>query len=157
MAVDTHRKKRNRRSGFTLIEIMVVVMIIGMLATLVGVRVIDAYERAQRKAAVTQINNLETALQTYRLEFGRYPTTEQGLDALVKQPSIEPIPRNYPQNGILKSKEVPLDPWKNSYVYFCPGLNGEEYTIVSYGKDGAEGGEGNDADIDSGNLDQEAR
>jgi len=150
-------KKRKRKAGFTLIEIMVVVAIIGMLMTLVGVRVFYALEKGKRKTAVAQIKNFETALAAYRLDNSRYPTTEQGLDALIKQPTIEPVPRNFPRGGYLGAKEVPLDPWGNPYVYFSPGLNGEEFTIISYGADGVEGGEGDNADIDSGNLEKESR
>ena len=149
-------KKRKRNAGFTLIEIMVVVMIIGMLAALVSVRVFDIYEKSKRKGAVAQISNFETALAAYRLDNNKYPSTEQGLDALIKQPTMEPVPKNYPRGGYLQgTKEIPLDPWGNPYVYFSPGLNGEDFTIISYGADGVEGGEGTNADIDSGNLEKE--
>jgi len=151
------KDKRRRRSGFTLIEIMVVVMIIGMLSALVGVRVFSVWEKSKRKGAVAQMKNFETALSVYRLDNGRYPTTEQGLDALIKPPTIEPIPRNYPKGGYLGATEVPADPWGNPYVYFSPGLNGEDFTIISYGSDGVEGGEGDNKDIDSTNLDKESR
>jgi len=151
------KDKRRRRGGFTLIEIMVVVMIIGMLSALVGVRVFSVWEKSKRKGAVAQMKNFETALSVYRLDNGRYPTTEQGLDALIKPPSIEPIPRNYPKGGYLGANEVPVDPWGNPYVYFSPGLNGEDFSIISYGADGVEGGEGDNRDIDSTNLDQESR
>jgi len=151
------KDKRRRRSGFTLIEIMVVVMIIGMLSALVGVRVFSIWEKSKRKGAVAQMKNFETALSVYRLDNGRYPTTEQGLDALIKPPTIEPIPRNYPRGGYLGATEVPVDPWGNLYVYFSPGLNGEDFTIVSYGADGVEGGEGDNRDVDSANLDKESR
>ena len=151
------KNKRRRRGGFTLIEIMVVVMIIGMLSALVGVRVFSVWEKSKRKGAVAQMKNFETALSVYRLDNGRYPTTEQGLDALIKPPTIEPIPRNYPRGGYLGATEVPVDPWGNPYVYFSPGLNGEDFSIISYGADGVEGGEGDNRDIDSTNLDQESR
>ena len=147
------RKSKKNLRGFTLIEIMVVVVIIGMLAALVGTRVFDMLEKGKRKTAIAQIKNLETALAAYRLDNNRYPTTEQGLDSLVRAPTMEPVPRNYARNGYLTSKEVPVDPWDNPYVYFSPGLSGEDFTIISYGADGVEGGEGDNADIDSGNLD----
>jgi general secretion pathway protein G len=151
------KNKRKRKSGFTLIEIMVVVMIIGMLSALVGVRVFSIWEKSKRKGSVAQMKNFETALSAYRLDNGHYPTTEQGLDALIKQPTIEPVPRNYPHGGYLGASEVPMDPWGNPYVYFSPGLNGEDFSIISYGADGVEGGEGDNKDVDSSNLDKEAR
>ena len=149
------KNDRKRKSGFTLIEIMVVVVIIGMLAALVSVRVFDVLEKGKRKASIAQMQNFATALAAYRLDNSKYPTTEQGLDALIKQPTMEPIPRNYPRNGYMGAKEIPLDPWGNPFVYFSPGLNGEDFTIMSYGADGVEGGEGDNADIDSGNLEKE--
>jgi len=149
------KRKRKSQSGFTLIEIMVVVVIIGMLMTLVGVRIFSRLEKAKRKVAVAQIRNFMTALESYRLDNGFYPTTEQGLEALVKKPTIPPIPKNYPEGGYLTSKKIPLDPWGNPYVYFSPGLNGEEYTIESYGADGVDGGEGKGADIESWHLEDE--
>jgi len=148
-------KKRSRERGFTLIEIMVVVAIIGMLMSLVGVRVFYALEKGKRKTALAQMKNFETALAAYRLDNSRYPTTEQGLDALIHQPTMDPAPRNYPKGGYLGAKEIPMDPWGTPYVYFSPGLNGEDFTIISYGKDGVEGGDGDNADIDSGNLEKE--
>jgi len=150
------KKERKKERAFTLIEIMVVVVIIGMLMALVGVRVFQRMERAKRKIAVAQIRNLMTALEQYRLDNGIYPTTEQGLEALVKKPTIPPIPKNYPPGGYLKSKKIPLDPWGNPYMYFSPGLNGEDYTIESYGADGMDGGEGPAADIESWHLEDEA-
>jgi len=151
------KKRRNRQGGFTLIEIMVVVMIIGMLAALVGVRVFNVLEKGKRKTVVAQMKNFEATLGAYRLDNNKYPTTEQGLEALVTQPTTEPVPKNYPRGGYLSSREVPLDPWGYPYVYFCPGLNEEEFTIISYGADGTEGGDGNNADIDSGSLEKESR
>lgn len=148
-------KKWRLKSGFTLIEIMVVVVIIGMLAALVSVRVFNILKKGKRKAAMAQMKNFETGLAAYRLNNSRYPTTEQGLDSLIKQPTMEPIPRNYPRNGYMGASEIPLDPWGNPYVYFSPGLNGEDFTIISYGADGVEGGEGDNADIDSNNLEKE--
>jgi len=150
-------KKKQKERGFTLIEIMVVVIIIGMLATLVGLRVFNMLEKGKRNTAVVQIKNFEAGLSAYRLDNGRYPTTEQGLEALIRAPSIEPRPKSYPQGGYLQAREIPLDPWDHPYVYYCPGLDGEEYTIISYGADGEEGGEGNNADIISGRLENEGR
>ncbi len=149
------KREKEKQTGFTLIEIMVVVVIIGMLMTLVGVRIFNRLEKAKRKVAVAQIRNFMTALESFRLDNGFYPTTEQGLEALVKKPTIPPIPKHYPEGGYLTSKKIPPDPWGNPYVYFSPGLNGEDYTIESYGADGVDGGEGGGADIESWHLEDE--
>jgi general secretion pathway protein G len=147
-------KKRQRRrqgeAGFTLVEIMVVVVIIGMLASLVGVSVIRYLERAKRQTAAAQIKNFMTALDTYYMDNSNYPTTAQGLEALVSMPTSSPVPRNYPRDGYLPS--IPLDPWGNEYIYFSPGNGGQPYTIESYGADGLQGGEGENADVQSWNL-----
>ncbi len=139
--------------GFTLIEIMVVVMIIGMLAALVGVKVYERFGTAQRQVAIGQIRNLMTALDSYYLDNRKYPTTEQGLQALVEKPSGSPVPKNYPRDGYIDN--VPLDPWRNEYVYRSPGTGGGPYSIESYGADGMDGGDGENADIESWNLQAE--
>jgi general secretion pathway protein G len=146
------KEKKKAMAGFTLIEIMVVVMIIGMLATLVGVKVIDRYESAKRQAAIAQIKNFSSALQQYYLDNSRYPTTEQGLKALVQKPTSSPQPINYPSSGYLEQNDLPPDPWGHEYIYFSPGAGGEDYTIESYGADGVSGGEGKNADVQSWNL-----
>jgi general secretion pathway protein G len=146
------REKKKPMAGFTLIEIMVVVMIMGMLATVVGVAVIDRYEKAKRETAKAQISNLMSALNNYYLDNSRFPTTEQGLKALVQKPTSSPQPPNYPTNGYLGSQSVPLDPWGNEYLYFCPGQNNQPFTIESYGADGLTGGEDKNADVQSWNL-----
>ena len=144
------REEKKPMAGFTLIEIMVVVMIIGMLAALVGVRVYQRFGTAQRKVTAGQIANLKTALDSYYLDNGRYPTTAQGLAALVQKPGSAPVPKNYPTDGYID--QVPLDPWGFEYVYFSPGVSGGPYSIESYGADGLDGGEGENADIESWNL-----
>ena len=143
-------EKKKPMAGFTLIEIMVVVMIIGMLAALVGVRVYDRFSMAQHKVTAGQVRNLMTAMDSYFLDNGRYPTTEQGLQALVQKPSSSPVPKNYPANGYLDT--VPADPWGNEYIYCSPGVQGGPYSLESYGADGMDGGEGENADIESWNL-----
>jgi general secretion pathway protein G len=127
------------QKGFTLIEIMVVVIIIGILAALVIPRFAGRTEQARIAAAKTQIDsNFSTALDMYETDNGNYPSTEQGLLALREQPSSEPVPKNW--KGPYLKKDVPLDPWGNAYVYAYPGThNPSGYDLYSYGKDGQEG------------------
>ncbi|WP_300525915.1 type II secretion system major pseudopilin GspG [Aminiphilus sp.] len=136
--------RRARRPGFTLVEVMVVVVILGLLATLVVPRVMGQGEQARRTAASVQIKEIEQALDLFRLDNGFYPTTEQGITALVTKPSLAPEPKNWRSGGYLK--KVPVDPWGNSYLYRNPGDHGE-IDLLSLGPDGVEGGEGNNADI----------
>lgn len=141
--------KGNR--GFTLIEIMVVIVILSLLAVLVGPKIIGRSDDAKVADAKVQIKNFETALKLYKLDNGSFPTTEQGLQALVTKPTTGKIPNNYKAEGYLENKEVPKDPWKNDYVYLSPGEHGD-YDLSCYGADGTRGGEGKDADIESWNL-----
>lgn len=138
--------------GFTLIEIMVVVVILGILAGLIIPRIMERPEEARRVKAKMQIESLEAALKLYKLDNGFYPSTEQGLKALVEKPVIGQIPQNWREGGYLESKEIPLDPWGHPFVYICPGLHGTDYDLESYGADGEDGGEGKYADIESWNL-----
>ena len=131
-----------RRCGFTLIEIMVVVVILGLLAALVVPRIGPQVAEAQRTMARSQIKSFEEALEMYRMHNGFYPSTQQGLDALVKAPTISPVPKHYVEGGYLK--KVPDDPWGNPYIY--RNRNGR-IQIVSTGPDGEEGGEGEGADV----------
>lgn len=137
---------RGAHAGFTLIEIMVVVVIIGMLAALVGPRVMGQSDEARVTSTRTQIASIVQAVQLYQLQNGVPPTTNQGLQALIEKPTMPPVPRNYPNGGYLNSKTLPKDAWGNDFIYLCPGERGE-YDIISYGRDGREGGEGLDADI----------
>lgn len=132
--------------GFTLIELMVVVVILLILASLIGPRIMGRPEEARRMKAKVDIQSLETALKLYSLDNGAYPTTEQGLDALVAAPSVGQLPQNWRQGGYLEKGRVPKDPWGHDYVYLSPGVRGE-YDITSYGADGAPGGDGKNADI----------
>ena len=132
----------SRRSGFTLIEIMVVVVILGLLAALVVPRIGPQVAEAQRTTAQTQIRSIEDALEMYRMHNGFYPSTQQGLEALVTAPTTSPVPKRYSEGGYLK--KVPDDPWGNPYVY--RNQNGR-IQIISYGPDREEGGEGINADI----------
>lgn len=142
-------KGRYSELGMTLIEIMVVVTILGILATIVTVNVLDRLDQAKVSAAVTQMKNLEAGLDEFRRDNGFYPSTEQGLMALIEKPSIGREARRYPRNGYLKGSQVPRDPWDCDFNYYSPGLHGNPYEIVSLGADCAEGGEDTDADIQS--------
>jgi general secretion pathway protein G len=135
---------RNNQRGFTLIEIMVVVVILAVLGALVVPNILGKVDTARVTAAKTDIKSIATALDLYRLDNFKYPTTEQGLQALVKQPA-DPSITNYPPHGYLAT--LPKDPWGNPYTYTSPGADGREYEIMSYGRDGKPGGEGPDADI----------
>ena len=139
--------KRRRTQGFTLIELLLVVVIIGILAAIVVPRLAGKSEEAQIGAAKAQITNLGTALGQYELYAGRYPTTEQGLFALQLKPVSAPEPRDW-RGPYLTSKEVPLDPWGNPYLYVCPGVrNATDYDLWSAGPNGQDdSGAGDDID-----------
>ena len=134
----------HRTRGFTLIEVMVVIVILGVLAAMIVPKVMGRPDEARAVAARQDIGAIMSALKLYRLDNRRYPTAEQGLDALVRKPVLEPVPDNW------KSylDKVPQDPWGNAYRYLNPGLNGE-IDVMSFGADGKAGGEGVDADIGS--------
>ena len=140
--------KLTNRGGFTLIEIMVVIVILAMLAAIVGPRLMGRTDDAKVTDARVQIKNIETALKLYKLDNGSYPSTEQGLGALVAKPTVGVIPKSYKDGGYLESKKTPKDPWGNDYLYVSPGEHGD-YDLFSYGSDGAKGGEGNNSDITS--------
>lgn len=141
--------QRKGSAGFTLIEVLIVVLIITILVGIVGVNIFDKPGEARNAAAKLQIRNLQTALQVYRTQQGRLPSQAQGLEALVKKPVSDPIPRNYPESGYLEQRSVPSDPWGNPYIYLVPGRNNEAFEIISYGADGEPGGQGEDADVSS--------
>jgi general secretion pathway protein G len=137
-----------RDGGFTLIEIMAVVLIIGLLGGIVGAVIFTQIDRARATTARTQIKQIEAALDFYRMDNGSYPTTDQGLEALVRQPSIDPVPRKWRPEGYLKGGRVPEDPWGSAYEYRRPGSeNPYSFDLWSHGADGTSGGEGADADI----------
>jgi general secretion pathway protein G len=140
--------KLTNRGGFTLIEIMVVVVILAMLAAIVGPKLMGRTDDAKVTDARVQIKNIETALKLYKLDNGSYPSTEQGLGALVAKPTVGVIPKSYKDGGYLESKKMPKDPWGNDYLYVSPGEHGD-YDLFSYGADGAMGGDGKNADITS--------
>lgn len=142
----THHSPHRR--GFTLIEILVVIIVLGLLAALVGPRILGRVSEAKTATAGTQIELLGLALDNYRLDNGMYPTTEQGLRALEEKPLREPIPTNW--RGPYLRKAVPLDPWGRPYVYASPGEhNPAAYDLSTLGRDGQPGGEDEDGDVTS--------
>ncbi|MEE9280668.1 MAG: type II secretion system major pseudopilin GspG [Myxococcota bacterium] len=140
------RSSQARQLGFTLIELMVVIAVLGMLAALVAPNVFRHVGTAKESAARSQIELLGAALDAYRLDNDVYPTTAQGLEALRREPQSSPRPRNW--RGPYLRKEVPLDPWGRAYLYRSPGTaNAWGYDLLSYGRDGRDGGDAEDADI----------
>ena len=137
-------KNVTRHSGFTLIEIMVVMVILGLLVAIVAPNLMGRSDQARVTVAKTQMKQVSNALDLYKLDNNRYPTTEQGLRALVEKPTGSPEPRNWNPDGYMPS--VPNDPWDNPYDYSSPGMSGP-YDLISYGADGREGGENDDADL----------
>lgn len=137
-----------RGSGFTLLEILVVVAILGILVAFVAPKIIGRADDARVEGAKVQIKNFETALKLFKLDNGFYPDTQQGLEALVQKPAGGRIPRKYREGGYLEKKNVPADPWGNPYIYISPGIQ-NDFDIISYGADGAEGGNKYDADINN--------
>ncbi len=140
----TRESERHRR-GFSLIELIVVLVILGLLAGLVAPAVINKVKFARIEITKNQIADFGTALDLFKLEVGRYPTTEEGLDALIRNPGTIP---DWSGPYLQKKNVIPKDPWKHSYIYRCPGQHGE-YDLYSLGPDGQEGGQGENADITS--------
>jgi general secretion pathway protein G len=137
-------------SGFTLIELMVVIVILGILATVMMPKILDRPEQARRMKAKVQIRNLQSALAFFKTDTGRFPTTSEGLEALVNSTGL----KGWRQGGYIEGGKVPQDPWGHPYIYICPGTH-DDYDLESYGKDGEAGGTGDNADIESWNLDQQ--
>ena len=134
--------------GFTLIELMIVIVILGLLSTIIMPRILSRPEQARRMKAKVDIRNIESSLALFKTDTGGFPTTSQGLKALVSDPGI----KGYNPDGYLN--KTPLDPWDNRYIYLSPGVHGKDYDLESYGKDGEDGGTENNADIESWNLDE---
>ncbi len=139
------RKRRNER-GFTLIELMVVIVILGILAGLIVPRIMGRPEEARQAKARIQIESIETALKLYKLDNGSYPTTEQGLQSLVEAPEVGELAESWREGGYLDKGRIPKDPWGNEYIYLSPGTQGD-FDLISYGADGEPGGEGKNKDI----------
>ncbi|MBS3804178.1 MAG: type II secretion system major pseudopilin GspG [Oleiphilaceae bacterium] len=137
-------RQATHQRGFTLIEIMVVMVILGLLVAIVGPNIMGRSDQAKVTVAKTQMSNIANALDLYRLDNSHYPSTQQGLEALVEKPNGNPEPRNWNASGYMKN--VPQDPWNNEYQYISPGSE-RPYDLYSYGSDGRQGGEGDAADI----------
>lgn len=135
---------KSRHAGFSLVEILVVLVIMGLLISVVAPNVLNRADEARVQKVQADFKAIETALKIYRLDNYVYPTTEQGLQALVEKSSLDPEPRNFKDGGYLQ--ELPLDPWGRAYLYLSPGEHGE-VDIYSLGADGLSGGEGQNADI----------
>jgi general secretion pathway protein G len=134
--------------GFTLIELLVVILILGLLAGIVGPRLFGHTDEAKQTKARVQIENLSSAVKMYKLDNGVFPSTEQGLNALVAMPQSGMVPKKWKKGGYLAKKQVPNDPWGNEYIYISPGNNGD-FDISSLGADGVQGGEDVNKDINS--------
>ncbi len=141
-------KPLSAEGGFTLIELLVVLVIIGILAGYVGPKIMGHPEEAKRTKAAMQIQGIETALNLYKLDNGVFPSTEQGLQALVEPPTVGILPPKWRTGGYMDKGKVPKDPWGNDFVFLSPGTHGE-YDLSSYGIDGEAGGEGDNADINN--------
>lgn len=139
-------KPRRHLKGFTLIEMLVVIVIMGLLIGLIGPAVLGRADQAKVDTTRVQIRTLQNALDMYKLDNNFYPTTDQGLEALVSKPSGSPQPRNWNSAGYLSSKTLPKDGWERDYLYFSPGEEGP-YDLISLGRDGTDGGEDLDADL----------
>jgi general secretion pathway protein G len=145
--MQTHSSYSVRKPcGFTLIELMIVVVILGLLATIIMPKILDRPEQARRVKAKADIRSVQSMLALFKTDSGRFPTTSEGLQALVTNPGVE----NYSREGYLE--RFPTDPWGNRYIYICPGLHSKDYDLESYGKDGEDGGTDDDADIESWNI-----
>jgi len=145
-------RKRKDERGFTLIELMVVIVILGILAGLIIPRIMGRPDEARRAKARLQMESIETALKLYKLDNGAYPRTEQGLKALVELPSTGTLPKNWRQGGYLEKGRLPKDPWDNDFVYVSPGAHGD-FDLSSLGADGEPGGEGPNKDVNSWEAD----
>jgi len=133
--------------GFTLLEILIVITILGILASLVAVKLMDRPGEARALKAQMDIKSIETALKLYKLDNAFYPTTEQGLRALVEKPTTGRIPMKWREGGYLEKEVVPKDPWGNDFLYLSPGVHNRDFDLWSYGADGEEGGDGENADV----------
>ena len=139
--------------GFTLIELMVVIVILGILVSFIAPKIMGRPDEAKQVKARVQMESLETAIKLYKLDNGIYPMTEQGLQALVEQPQTGTLPKKWRKGGYLEKGRVPKDPWGNEFLYLSPGAHGD-YDIISYGADGVPGGEEFNKDINSWEIEE---
>ena len=146
------KKLSHKDQGFTLIELMVVIIILGILAMWVAPKIMDRPGEARQMKVRLDIQNLETALKLYKLDNGSYPGTEQALQALVEMPEAGTLPKKWKKGGYLEKGRVPKDPWGNDFTYLSPGLKGD-FDIISYGADGVPGGEDENKDINNWEID----
>ncbi len=144
------RTKIHRMQGFTLIEIIVVVVIIGLLAAVIAPNIFGQVEEARIKKSLSDLRALESALNLYRLDNFNYPSTDQGIQALVTKPSGSPEPKNWRKGGYIP--RLPLDPWGSEYQYAYPGASGSEFDLFTFGADGKLGGEENNKDLSTADL-----
>lgn len=142
------QKKINSQKGFTLIELMIVIVILGILAGFIVPKIMGRPEEAKQLKAKMQIEILETALKLYKLDTGMYPSTEQGIEALIQPPDTGIIPKKWRKGGYLEKGKIPVDPWGNEYIYLSPGIH-SDFDISSYGFDGVHGGEDKNMDINN--------
>jgi len=147
MPLGSKTSKKAIARGFTLIEVLVVVVIMGLLIGLIGPNVLGQVDKARVTTAKADMSTMAQALDMYKLDNHFYPSTDQGLEALVSKPTASPVPKNWNQQGYLKGNEIPVDPWGNEYIYYSPGDDSLPYELISMGADAREGGEGYDADL----------
>ena len=140
-------KRTARNQGFTLLEILIVITILGILASIVAVKIMDRPGEARATKARLEIETLENALKLFKLDNAFYPSTDQGLRALIEKPATGRIPSKWREGGYLEKQSLPKDPWGNDYLYLSPGVNNRDFDLWSYGADGEEGGEGEDKDV----------
>ncbi|MCM8820443.1 MAG: type II secretion system major pseudopilin GspG [Candidatus Omnitrophica bacterium] len=145
-------EKQILKRGFTFIELMAVIVILGILAMIVMPRFFGRIDEARITATQIQIKNLEQALRLFYMDNGFYPETEQGLKALIEKPTVGRVPSKWKEGGYLEKNVLPKDAWGNDFIYLSPGRQGEDFEIISLGRDGREGGEGPDEDISSSKI-----
>jgi general secretion pathway protein G len=141
------KTRRHYEKGFTLLEILIVITILGILAGVVAVKVMDRPGEARTTRAIMEIETLEKALKLYKMDSGIYPSTDQGLKALVSKPTVGRVPEKWRDGGYLEKGALPKDPWGREYLYMSPGVHLPEFDLWSYGADGEEGGEKENADV----------
>jgi general secretion pathway protein G len=136
-----------KKGGFSLIEVLVALVIVAIMSAVVALNLVDTADEAKVASTASQLDTFQTALTLFKTQQGFLPTQQQGLEALVKEPTSSPLAPRYPQGGYLGSTRIPLDGWGNPYIYLIPGRENQPFEVISYGADGMEGGSGADADL----------